>query len=401
MNTKSKYAWWKGDPERTMQLDYFFFYTEANIVCIIILGILLFHSRAHSTRQEKQIWYDRTIIAHVLYFLADICWAAELSGELPRTRFLVALFNFLNLILLSLLAFSWFMYMAASIRLSFRNVRKVRILWTLPMIVFILGMAIAYAAAPYFWIDESGELSKWYYLMLIGAPCIYLISAFVLSMKQARNAESKDDALLFRLIGIYPLSILGFGLVQTFALNAPLFCFGCTVMMLFFYIQNMQTLVSVDALTRLNNRGQIARYMRQARYKENVKSYSLMIDIDNFKTINDTYGHAEGDRALILVSDVLKKAVEQTRSAVFIGRYGGDEFTVFFQCAEGDVLPEQMIENVRAVLKEKQREAALPYQLNISVGYDVLRDRNDTMEASLLRADKNLYENKRAAKVGR
>ena len=384
-----------------MQLDYFFFYTEANIVCMIILGILLFHSRAHSTRQEKQIWYDRTIVAHILYFLSDIGWAAELSGQLPRSRFLVALFNFLNLILLSLLAYAWFMYMASSVRLKFRNVRGVRFLCLLPMLLFVLAIVAAYAAAPEFWVSRDGELSVWYYPMLIGAPFIYLISAFVFSMIQARKADSKDDALLFRLIGIYPLGILVFGLIQTFALNAPLFCFGCTIMMLFFYIQNMQTPVSVDALTRLNNRGQINRYMKQVRYRDNIKNYAVMIDIDNFKTINDTYGHAEGDRALILVSDVLKQSVEKTRSAVFLGRYGGDEFTVFFQCADGDVLPEQMIESVRAALAEKQQEAGLPYQLNISVGYDALRDRNDTMEASMERADKRLYENKRVAKAGR
>ena len=392
---------WKGVPAETMQLDYFFSYAEANIVCIVILAILLFHSRAHSTRQEKQIWYDRTIIAHILYFLSDIGWAAILSNQIPRPRFPVVLFNFINLVLLSSLAYAWFMYMAASVRLGFRNNRKIRIICLLPMGMFTLAMMIAYAAAPYFWVNENGELSAWYYPMLIGGPVIYLIAAFIFSMVQARKADSKESALLFRLIGIYPLAVMAFGLIQTFSLNAPLFCFGCTIMMLFFYIQNMQMLVSVDALTRLNNRGQINRYMRQTRYRDNVKTYTVMIDIDNFKEINDTYGHAEGDRALILVSEVLKQAVERTRSAVFLGRYGGDEFTVFLQCTEGDVPPDQMIEAIRNALKEKRKESGLPYGLNISVGYDVLRDRNDTMEASLVRADENLYRNKRAAKVGR
>ena len=97
-----------------MQLDYFFFYTEANIVCIVILAILLVHDRFHSTRQEKQIWFDRTVIAHILYFISDIGWAAVISGNLPRSRGLVILFNFLNFILLSLNSSGWFMYMAAS-----------------------------------------------------------------------------------------------------------------------------------------------------------------------------------------------------------------------------------------------------------------------------------------------
>ena len=91
-----------------MQLSYFFYYTESNIICIIILGILLIHNRKHSTRQEKQIWYDRTIIAHILYFLTDIGWAAVIGGELPRTRLIVILLNFLNYLFLGLMAYSWF-----------------------------------------------------------------------------------------------------------------------------------------------------------------------------------------------------------------------------------------------------------------------------------------------------
>ena len=384
-----------------MQLDYFFFYTEANIVCIVILAILLVNDRMHSTRQEKQIWFNRTIIAHILYFLSDIGWAAVLSGQLPRTRFLIILFNFTNFILLSLVAYEWFMYMAASINLRFRNNGRFRILCLLPMIVFTLAMIVAYAAAPLFWVNENADLNIWYYPMMIAAPVIYLVAACVFSLVKSRKADSKEDRLLFRLLGIYPMGVLMFGLIQTFTLNAPLFCFGCTIMMMYFYIQNMQALVSVDSLTRLNNRGQISRYMAQAVYRENVTSYAMMIDIDRFKQINDTYGHSEGDRALILVSEVLKQTVERIKSAVFLGRYGGDEFTVFLQCAEGDVLPDQMIETARNTLREKHEVLRLPYALNISVGYDALRDKNDTMEACLVRADENLYRNKRAANVAR
>ena len=382
-----------------MQLDYFFFYAEANIVCTVILGILFFHGRRYGTRQEKQIWYERTLLAHILYFLSDIGWAAVLSGYLPRTRFLVILFNLLNFVLLSLIACAWFMYMASSVGLAFRNRPHARLLTLLPMAVSFLALLIAYAVSPR--AGESQNLPAWYYPLMIAAPLVYLTAAFVFSMIRARRTESRDEAQLFRLIGLYPLVIMAFGLIQTFRLNAPLFCFGCTVMMLFFYLRSIQTLVSVDALTRLNNRGQISRYMGQARFRENIKAYALMLDIDNFKKINDTYGHAEGDRALVLVSEVLKQAVEKTRSAVFLGRYGGDEFSIFFQCAEGDPSPEETLEAARAVLQERRQEARLPYPLNITYGYDVLRDRNDTLEACLNRADRNLYQNKRAAKVGR
>ena len=88
-----------------MELDYFFFYAEANIVCIVILAILLINDRLHSTQQEKQIWFNRTVAAHMLYFFSDIFWAAVLSGQLPRYRGFVVLFNLTNYVVLNLLAY--------------------------------------------------------------------------------------------------------------------------------------------------------------------------------------------------------------------------------------------------------------------------------------------------------
>ena len=378
-----------------MSLEYFIFYIEANVVSILILGLLLINDRLQSTRQEKQIWFNRTIVVHILYFISDMCWAAVLSGQLPRTRLHVGLFNFSNLVLLSLLAYEWFLYMAASEEMPFRKSIRRRALCRIPIIVAVLVMVIAYIAAPEFWISAEGELNSWYYPMLIAVPVLYLMAAFFLSMANARKEKTREKKHLYRLIGIYPLGVLLFGLIQTFILNAPRFCLGCTVMMLTFYIQNLQAQISVDSLTRLNNRGQINRYMDQAQYRENTVITAMMLDIDRFKTINDTYGHGEGDRALILVSEALKQAAGKLAAPVFLGRYGGDEFTVFIQGTAGDGTPEQMIEAIRLALAEKQAKNRLPYDLEISVGYDSLKDKNDTMEACLARADEKLYEDKK------
>ena len=384
-----------------MQGDYFFFYTEANIVCILILLILLVNDRLHNTRQEKQIRFNWTIIAHIGYFISDIGWAAVLSGNLPRTRLLVGLFNFTNLVMLNLLAYEWFLYMAASENLPFRKSRRKRNLCMAPMIAAILLMVVAYVIAPEFWISRDGELNEAYYLMLIIPPVLYLIGAFAISLRNARNTKSREDKKQYLLIGIYPLAVVVSGLIQTIFLDAPLFCFGCTAMMVYFYIHHLQTLVSVDSLTRLNNRGQINRYMDQIVYRDSVRNTAMMIDIDRFKEINDTYGHGEGDRALVLMAQALRESVEGIDAPVFIGRYGGDEFTVFVQHAEGDGLPEEIISRIRVALVEKQQQHKLPYDLMISAGYDDLKDKNDSMDACLIRADEKLYEDKKSRNIKR
>ncbi len=384
-----------------MHGDYFFFYAEANIVCIVILLILLVNDRLHNTRQEKQIRFNWTVVAHIGYFVSDICWAAVLSGNLPRTRLLVGLFNFTNLVMMHLLAFEWFLYMAASENTEFRRSARRRNLCRAPMAASVLVMVVAYVIVPEFWISKTGELNSLYYLMLILMPVLYMIAAFVISLRNARKTRSREDRKLYLLIGIYPLAVVVSGLIQTIFLDAPLFCFGCTAMMVYFYIQHLQTLVSVDSLTRLNNRGQINRYMDQIVYRENVRHTAMMIDIDRFKEINDTYGHAEGDRALTLMAQALRQSVAGIDAPVFIGRFGGDEFTVFVQHAEGDGLPEEIIGKIRAVLEEKQQQHRLPYDLKISAGYDDLKDKNDSMDACVIRADEKLYEDKKSRNIKR
>ena len=379
-----------------MGQDYFFFYTEANIVCIIIFLFLLVHDKLYNTRQEKQIWYDRTVIAHILYFLSDIGWAAVLSGQLPRTRLLVITFNFLNFILLGLIAYGWFMYMAASENMLIGKTRKQRLLLELPLFISFAAMVIAYIVDPFFWVSETGELSFWYYPMMLAAPLLYIFASAVISFVNAAKVEARDRKVRYLLIGMYPLSVVFFGLLQLIALDAPLFCFGCTIMMLFFYIQSMQGQISADSLTGLNNRRHLDRYLRMVRYREQNRSWAVMIDIDHFKQINDTYGHTEGDRALILVAETLKKSCEKIRSSVFPGRYGGDEFTMIIESAEEETL-EALRDNLRETLRKKQEENHLLYNLQISMGYDCLQGPEDTMEACLVRADEKLYQDKRRA----
>ena len=377
-----------------MGFDYFVFYTEASVICIMILLMILITDRVYNTKQEKQIWFERAIIAFILYFISDACWAAMLSDQFPSIRFFAVLFNFTNYILLSLMGYGTFMFVAATEKMPFRKNLLKRHLVFLPVVISTIVITIAYVTNPLFWINENNELNDLYYVFQISVPSCFLLAGFFLSLKYAFRSEHKEERRQFLLIGIVPLSVGAFGMLQVVALNAPTFCFGCTLMWLWFYIENMQSLISVDDLTHLNNRGQINRYMDQLHYSEDSSVYIMMIDIDRFKGINDTYGHAEGDRALIIVSEALRQTCEQIKSPVFLGRYGGDEFMIIIQPTGEEEYPQKVTEIIRRLLSEKQQENHLPYDLKISLGYDKLRDKNDSVHSCMKRADEKLYLDK-------
>ena len=377
-----------------MGFDYFVFYTEASLICVIILSTILVADRMYNTKQEKQVWFRRAIVAFMLYFISDAFWAAMLSGEFTVKRSYVVLVNLSNYILLGLMAYGLFMFIAASEKMPFRKDAVKRRLIFLPVIISTLAISIAYVKNPLFWVNEQNELNNLYFPLMIVVPSIYLWAGFGLSVRYAVKSVSKMDKRRFLAIGSIPVIVMAFGMIQVVALNAPTFCFGCTVMWLFYYLENMQTMISIDDLTHLNNRGQINRYLEQIHYNKDIRVIIMMIDINKFKTINDTYGHAEGDRALVIVSEALRQTCEQIKASVFLGRYGGDEFTIVIKNPEEDIMPEQLASLIRSILTQKKTENQLPYDLNVSIGYDLIRGSDDDANECLKRADKNLYIDK-------
>jgi diguanylate cyclase (GGDEF)-like protein len=377
-----------------MGFDYFVFYTEASLVCVIILAMILITDRMFHTKQEKQIWFSRAIFAFILYFISDACWAAMLSGMFPKIRFFAVLFNYTNYILLSLMGYGLFAFIAVSGKMSFFNSIRNRQLCFIPVVVSVLFISIAYVTNPLFWINENNELNALYFPLMIAVPSLYLIAGFIISVAYALRSELREEKRRYLVIGSVPFGVMAFGMIQVVALNAPTFCFGCTIMWLWFYIQNTKALISVDDLTHLNNRGQINRYLEQIRYSEDSRVIILMIDIDRFKGINDRYGHAEGDRALVIVSDALRQTCDQINASVFLGRYGGDEFTIIIQNPKDEDHTERLITLLRNNLAEKRQENSLPYELDVSIGYDEVTDGNDSVYACMTRADEKLYIDK-------
>ena len=383
-----------------MSRDYLFFYSEATVVCILFFVIMLVNDHRNGNRQEKQILLDRVMVAHIIYFANDWVWAALLSGLIPRTRLLVTLVNFINAFFLAGITFNWFLYAAAAEQLPFRREKHFYTIVGLPYYLVTCVAVVWYMIAPTFWVSENAELNPLYYpLILLPAPMTYLLVTFVISMVQARKARLYAERRLCLQIGIFPLVIAFFGVLQLTMLNAPLFCFGCTINMLLFYLNNTADQISVDPLTRLNNRNQLHHYLSQdAAHRANgLREFVVMVDANDFKQINDTYGHAEGDRALVLIADALKGAIRILKEAPFLARYGGDEFILIVRTADESELP-ALRRKIRRRLREACEKESTPYMLSVAVGYDEL-GADEPFSACQQRADRKLYADKSREKI--
>ncbi len=157
----------------------------------------------------------------------------------------------------------------------------------------------------------------------------------------------------------------------------------------------MARLATVDSLTGLPNRHAFlerAELARQAAVRQRQPLALAMMDIDHFKQINDRFGHATGDDALIVFARTVR---ETLRAHETIGRLGGEEFAMVLPGTDlGGALA--AAERLRVAVGEATViTSGTPYRMTVSIGVVVL-DSNETLGMGLARADHALY----AAKSG-
>jgi diguanylate cyclase (GGDEF)-like protein len=124
------------------------------------------------------------------------------------------------------------------------------------------------------------------------------------------------------------------------------------------------------------------------------KTFSaIMIDLNDFKSINDTFGHDIGDSALQTSVKLLKSCL---RSKDFIARYGGDEFCVVLDISNRKELVE-LVCRINSRIEKYNESNVQPYKLGFSMGYAVY-DYHSHMQAEEFqkKIDKLMYENKRS-----
>ena len=373
------------------------YYIEANIVCIIIFGILLLHNHFNIDRQEKQIRFDRVLITFMLYFAADCVWAALVENLIPKTRFNVVVNTFLIYILMGATVHSWLGFVLAYEQVPHRNRPINRFAVIFPFIISTIALIVHYIVAPQTLISDTQDTLPGFSVYILVVPDIYICAVLFYTIRKAKHEESRAEKKKHLFLGFFPLMVSIGGIIETvFFPNLPIYCSTCLILMLLFYIQALELRISADPLTGLNNRGQLERYISQRTnlYQENRRTVVAMMDIDHFKTINDTYGHAEGDKALVAVADALKKVTSTHSMPMFAGRYGGDEFILIMHPRQ-DEETETIIREIREAFSMYQA----PFKLSVSVGWDELAGEKDLIRDCIERADQKLYLSKKASQA--
>ena len=372
------------------------FYAYISIGCACILTVLLYSINRLPTPQLKFTLFRKLVLWHIAYFVSDALWALVNDGVIPKNIVTVLAVNYSNAIIAAVLFYSCFIYAEMSTRpdMTRAQISSLQAKLRIPIFVEMVVLLVSFAVSPDYWLDENLEPCDLYYFILSFLPFVYIISVTIRGVARGLKPQNRKNLKTYLIIASYtPGCIVAAGAQIFFSLTTPIFCFWCTLILLFVFLNSLNKLISTDPLTSLNNRNQLRRYLQLQRGAKNL--HVIMVDVDHFKRINDTYGHIEGDRALMLVSRALKKACGRMDISIFLCRYGGDEFMLLAKTKS----PQEVIDQVRDCLKEEiaNREGPHSYRIAASMGYARWDGDISSFKDCVASADQKMYEDKRSA----
>ena len=156
------------------------------------------------------------------------------------------------------------------------------------------------------------------------------------------------------------------------------------------YMSLQNELSFIDPLTKLYNRNYLTHVLRHIS-SGNKMAAGIMIDLDYFKSINDTFGHSVGDEALVDAAMIIRKSVPDDAISF---RYAGDEFIVIIRTG-GEKEIDDMIGMIRNTLGHFNESHEREYTLSFSIGYSIYDPDLGDADGFMHQMDENMYQEKR------
>lgn len=354
--------------------------------CILQLIFMIVMEMQRRYIRDEQRCFLWMLIIVLLSFAANI-----LSSIYVRTGFLsyvTAAGNYVEFILNTLLVPLFFYFVSGQIgSLTPAQTHKWKLFfWTATVICAGIVLSTAFTGKIFFF-DEANRYHRGPLFMLPMTIQLLMMAAmegFLISQRR------KIAVGYYRSMTFFIFAPLAGWALQSMIYGLPFALLGITFAahVVFANVQNRN--IDVDYLTGAFNRKALDRYLRRRiDAAAHAGCFSaILLDVDNFKCINDRLGHFEGDVALINAVRILRGATEH---ADFVARYGGDEFLVILE----DERPESVIRAIEARLAA-QPEGSGRYRLSFSMGCAAYEPQSgDTAESFLLLLDRRMYDEKR------
>ena len=374
-------------------------YLEINLFAMFILCLPLINVKKNLAMTLDDRLFRSLLLSVLLLLFVDTCgWMLE-GRTFGGAHTLLFICDTVYYVQTTVICVMWMMYSDyRCFQNAARTKKLLRVLLVPGALLILLALSSPFTGLV-FTIDAANLYIRGplFAVHTIISWCVLpysCVTALIQSKREQTNMR-KSECRQLALFSLLPM--IG-GMIQILAPSMPLMWITSvgSLLMVFINLQNRQ--ISLDGLTNINNRRTLDRFIgtRFSVLKPNEALFLLMIDIDDFKSINDTYGHAVGDTALITTSEILKKIC--STGNYFLARFGGDEFAIVFVRGAGDSA-DDILERIAEETRKQNKTGSFPRPLSYSAGYASLRAGDPAgVDGLISAADRWMYKRKRGRK---
>lgn len=363
---------------------------QTYVVCISMLIVILIKNITDKDNDSFQNKIFTMIIQFTLYVLTSeaIGWAFDGKSGM-YSHIIVTLSDMIEMVLVLIPGILWMIYADYFIYNNMLRIKKITIISKIMLTYFTFLSVTAPFNKLLFYIDSANiyHRGSWYWQSQF-VSFAFFIYVFIILL-WSRKRISNDVFIPMMLFPVPPL--IGILLQMFFyGLSSAWSGISISILIIYVYIQNQKS--SIDYLTGLYNRRQLDLYLENNIKGRPVNKIVLlmMIDVDKFKEINDTWGHEMGDKALKHCAAILRKCFHHRD---FIARYAGDEFVVVLELDNSNDV-HKIIERLKDTVETTNNTGDIPYKLSFSVGYALFPDDGQDASQILQKADERMYMEK-------
>ena len=363
-----------------------FLMMTADIISLLLLGTLYFSNKQRLSHDRDMEFIMRMMTIAAISNVAGIVfhyfnWNSGLAAK--TLVFLSGTWLFFGIVLFG---YIWVKFLVTHMNIPFTAVRK-RLYQAIILIACIL--LIINLFYPLVFSSSDGVYRRGpAYIVFFLFVSFYIVDSLVLYVR----CRKKIGTLKLFPVHMCLVPIINGLVMQLFFKEIYITWTSVVIAVAGIMTALKNELIFIDCLTGLYNRVYLTFLQQEAQKKKSELVAGIMLDLNGFKQINDNYGHSEGDAALILVADLLRKAFCEYGIVI---RYAGDEFVVMLHTTDEQLITD-LIARAKDVFEEENKTNDKPYQLSASIGYAISDLNKETIDDFMNRIDKLMYQDKLA-----
>lgn len=375
------------------------YYIQTNVFCFAVLIIVSLLLNKRNIVPARSFAFRTLVFVCAVICVSDMFAWLLIGQQFPRAKHFLYFFNMVYYFGITWEGYAWLEYVNLNTKSLEENYRRRRLLDIVPLMIMLLLVLTTPLTKFLFSVSDDAVYQRgpgiWLHWLISWGYLIYTTIRVIISIRHTDSILKKNELRPLLWFVIPPVIS---ALVQMISYGISSLQCGLTVSILIIAFSYLSEEVSVDSLTGLNNRRTLEYHLSDQLQKSRIPVTILMCDVDCFKHINDTLGHAAGDLVLKRMAASLKKVCGNYDHDILLCRYGGDEFVICgFNLSTNET--NRIVDEIERSIETMNADYSddLFFRVSVGTSSSVCADLKD-VEGLIGLADAAMYESKRNKK---